>query len=313
MLSELAAQGRNIFTVEDARAAPGSEGTDVVKLLYRLAAKRWVRRLERGRYRLVPLEAGPEAQWAEHEFLVAATLVQPYYLAYATALHYYGYSERQPRPVWIATTRRKRPVTIEGITYRFVTLSEHKFFGYTTIQLLDTPVKIAEREKAIADGFDHPEYCGGVIEPAKGLWFGSDELDLARLVEYSQHLGNRAAMRRLGFWLERLGTGDQELLRRLEPSTDRNYALLDPRGPANGPRDAHWRLIINVPERQLLEVQAQRPTGTFGGELSLPNAPRRSSRLLVPGPDRAGARRRPSGLGNGHGRSEPTVDRISLR
>ncbi len=155
--------------------------------------------------------------------------------------------------MWIATIRRKRSVTIEGTRYRFVTLSEHKFFGYTTVKLLDSPVQIAEREKAIADGFDHPEYCGGVIEPAKGLWFGSDELDLVRLVNYSRRLGNRTAMRRLGFWLERLEIGDQALLQQLEKPEDRNYARLDPRGPDEGPRDARWRLIVNVPERQLLE------------------------------------------------------------
>jgi predicted transcriptional regulator of viral defense system len=255
LLSALAAAGRHVFTIEEARQTADVNGADVARLLHRLTAKRWVQRLERGKYRLIPLEAGPEAHWAEHEFLIAAALIQPYYLAYATALHYYGYSERQPRPVWIATTRRKRPVTVEDITYRFVTLSEHKFFGYTTVQLLDRPVQVAEREKAIADGFDHPEYCGGVIEPAKGLWFGSDELDLARLVEYSQCIGNRTAMRRLGFWLERLEVGDPTLLQELEAFRDRNYARLDPGGPDEGPRDTRWRLIVNVPERQLLEWQ----------------------------------------------------------
>jgi predicted transcriptional regulator of viral defense system len=253
LLSELAAAERHIFTIEEARQAFGANGAEVSRLLYRLIAKRWVQRLERGKYRLIPLEAGSEAHWGEHEFLIAAALVQPYYLAYATALNYYGYSERQSRPVWIATTQRKRPVAIEDTLYRFVTLSEHKFFGYTTVELLDSPVQIAEREKAIADGFDHPEYCGGVIEPAKGLWFGCDELDWARLLSYSQRLGNRAAMRRLGFWLERLGIGDQAALGQLETSEDRNYARLDPRGPDEGPRDARWRLIVNVPERQLLE------------------------------------------------------------
>jgi predicted transcriptional regulator of viral defense system len=214
-----------------------------------------VQQLERGKYRLFPLKAGPQAHWAEHEHLVAATLVQPYYLAYATALSYYGYSERQPRPVWIATTRRKRAATVDGNVYRFVTLHPRKFFAYTTVMLLERPVQVAEREKAIADGFDHPDYCGGVLEPAKGLWFGSDELDLVRLVEYSQRLGNRAGMRRLGFWLEQLRLGDPALLRQLASPADRNYASLDPGGRDEGPRHARWRLIVNVPERQLLEWQ----------------------------------------------------------
>jgi predicted transcriptional regulator of viral defense system len=253
LLSALAAADFNTFTIDQARQAAGIDGPEVTRLLYRLSVKRWVQRLERGKYRLIPLEAGPQAHWAEHEYLTAAALVRPYYLAYGTALNHYGYSDRRPDPVWIATTRRKRPVDVEGIGYRFVTLSEHKFFGYTSVELLNKQVHIAEREKAIADGFDHPGYCGGVIEPAKGLWFGADELDLTRLVSYSRRLGNLAAMRRLGFWLDRLEIDEQAILHRLEVPEDRNYAYLDPAGPHEGPRDPRWRLIVNVPERQLLE------------------------------------------------------------
>lgn len=46
---------------------------------------------------------------------------------------------------------------MEGLIYRFVTLTPYKFFGYETILLLGEDVQMAEREKAIADGFDHPE------------------------------------------------------------------------------------------------------------------------------------------------------------
>jgi predicted transcriptional regulator of viral defense system len=250
MLTKLAAAGLTVFTIPDAQQVTGDE-PGLAGLLHRLATKHWLQRLERGKYRLIPLEAGPEAQWAEHEFLIAAALVQPYYLAYGTALTYYGYSERPPHPIWIATTRRKRPLTIEGITYRFVTLAPAKFFGITTIDLLGHAVRLAEREKAIVDGFDHPEYCGGVLEPAKGLWFGRDELDLNRLVTYAERLGNGAALRRLGFWLEQLALGDATLFTR----RDRSYARLDPTSPADGPRSARWRLIVNVPGCQLLEWQ----------------------------------------------------------
>lgn len=253
LLSALAAAGMSTFTIDQARQASGIDGPDIARLLYRLSAKRWVQRLERGKYRLIPLDAGPEAHWAEHEYLTAAALVHPYYLAYGSALHYYGYVERQPRPVWIATTRRKRQATVDGVTYRFVTMNERKFFGYTAVQLLDRPVHIAEREKAIADGFDHPEYCGGVIEPAKGLWFGSDELDLTRLVDYGRRLGNRTALRRLGFWLQQLEMGDEAILQQLETPHDRNYAPLDPAGPDEGSTDRRWRVVVNIPERQLLE------------------------------------------------------------
>lgn len=72
---------------------------------------------------IVPLKTGPAAEWAEHEVVIAAALVEPYYLAYATALHYYGYTERQPDPIIVATTRRKRPVEVDKLSYRFVNLA----------------------------------------------------------------------------------------------------------------------------------------------------------------------------------------------
>ncbi|MEA3459436.1 MAG: type IV toxin-antitoxin system AbiEi family antitoxin domain-containing protein [Chloroflexota bacterium] len=253
LLTALSAAGNPIFTIDDARAILGEEGFKAKKLLHRLCAKRWIERLERGKYRLIPLGAGLEGHWVEHDYLIAPSLVKPYYLAYATALRYYSYTERETQTVWIATTKRKRPKVIQGMKYRFVTLTSHKFFGFAPLELGGSKIQMAEREKAIADGFDHPEYCGGVIEVAKGLWFRGNELDLEKLVAYSRRLGNRAAMRRLGFWLELLGAGDKELWRKLENRRTHSYVRLDPRGPDEGVRSARWRLIVNVPERQLLE------------------------------------------------------------
>lgn len=252
LLSGLSAAGYTVFTIDDARTVLDASDANIRKLLHRLHRKRWIKRLERGKYLILPLAAGPEAQWAEHEYLIAASLVESYYLAYATALHYYGYSERPLNPVIIATTRRKRPVTIDDLTYRFVTLIPHKFFGYEPISLLGSTVQMAEREKAIADGFDHPRLAGGVLETAKGLWFGSQELDWEKLVTYTLHLQNQVAARRLGFWLELLALGNEGLLSRLEGG-GHSYARLEPSGPTDGPRNTRWRLIINVPERQLLE------------------------------------------------------------
>ena len=253
LLSSLSAAGKTVFTIEEARRALESEELDVRKLLHRLSRKRWIKRLERGTYVIIPLAAGPEAEWAEHEYIIGAFLVKPYYLAYATALHYHGYSERRPDPILIATTRRKSPVTVDGLSYRFVTLTPHKFFGYQTISLLGEDIHMAEPEKAIADGFDHPELAGGVLEPAKGLWFGSQELDWEKLVSCTLRLKNHAAGRRLGFWMELLGLGNDDLLSRLENGRGHSYARLEPSGPPEGPRNARWRMILNVPERQLME------------------------------------------------------------
>ncbi|MHB1356696.1 MAG: type IV toxin-antitoxin system AbiEi family antitoxin domain-containing protein [Anaerolineae bacterium] len=252
LLSSLAAKGKYLFTISEAQQVLGSDAPYAANILYRLTTKRWLQRIERGKYRLIPLEAGPEAQWAEHEFRIAATLASPYYLAYATALAYYGYTERALNPIWIATTHPRKPLMLDGITYRFVSLNVRKFFGFTNIQVMDTPITIAEPEKALADGFDHPEYCGGVIEAAKGLWYGRDEIDREHLIAYSCRLANYSALKRLGFWWEQLCIVEPGILEELTRK-DHNYPLLDPTGPRQGRVDRRWRLIVNIPEEQLLE------------------------------------------------------------
>jgi len=253
LLTSLSAKGLTLFTIQDARAVLGAQGINVRKLLYQLNRKGWIKRLERGKYFILPLDAGPEAKWAAHEYIIAASLVAPYYLAYATALYYYGYTDRPLNPIVVATTLRKQPVTVNGTTYRFVRQPAYKFFGFTTIRLLEHDVQMAEREKAIADGFDQPDLAGGVLEAAKGLWFGSNELDWGKLVTYTLRLRNRTAARRLGFWLEKLGLAGEPLLARLRDDKGHSYAKLEPSGPESGKCDARWRLLINIPERQLLE------------------------------------------------------------
>ena len=253
LLSSLSAAGFTVFTVQDATTVLDERPETVHALLSRLAAKGWLERLERGKYLIVPLEAGPEGRYGEHEYLIAARLVQPYYLAYATALHHYGYTERRPSAVYVATTTRKRLLTVMGIRYRFVTLSRHKFFGLTQAAVARQPVTFSDREKTVADCLDRPDLAGGAVEAAKALWFGRDELDMERVVAYGHRMGNRAALRRLGFWLELLSLGDDRSLSRLDGGGGHSYARLDPSGTNDGPRNARWRLIVNIPERQLLE------------------------------------------------------------
>jgi predicted transcriptional regulator of viral defense system len=85
------------------------------------------------------------------------------------------------------------------------------------------------------------------------LWYGTQELDWEKLVTYTLRLGNQVAARRLGFWMELLDLGNDDLLSQLDQGKGHSYARLEPSGPREGPRNARWRIIVNVPERQLLE------------------------------------------------------------
>jgi predicted transcriptional regulator of viral defense system len=91
------------------------------------------------------------------------------------------------------------------------------------------------------------------MEAAKGLWFGSEEIQLERLVAYAERNGSHAALQRLGFWLEQLGLADEALLVRLEEGRSQSYVRLEVPGPMVGTRDRRWRIIVNIAEDTLLE------------------------------------------------------------
>ena len=80
LLSSLSAVGYTVFTIKDARTVLDIDDPGLRKLLHHLSRKGWLKRLERGKYLIIPLEAGPEAQWAEHEYLIAASLASSEFL-----------------------------------------------------------------------------------------------------------------------------------------------------------------------------------------------------------------------------------------
>ena len=256
LLNRLAADGHVVFSTAQARTALGNGGQDINKLLYHLTRKRWLLRLEKGKYLILPLEAGMEGLYSAHEFVIAAHLVQPYAIAYASALSFHALSDLLSHTVFVATTRRKAEVTVEelGLRLRFITLAPHKFFGIQTVTIEDQSVRITTPSKTLVDGLDHPDLCGGIVELAKGLErYSGDDANWAQLTADAQRLGNRTVFKRLGYLVEVLGLEVGEWIDRWRAEISPGETLLDPRYGRRGSYQSEWNLRLNVDEEQLLE------------------------------------------------------------
>jgi predicted transcriptional regulator of viral defense system len=252
LLATLSAQGKNIFTTPMAAEILKQPPAAVRKRLHRLTQKRWLQRLEKGKYLIVPLSAGVEGHYTENELVIAAQLIDPYYITYRTALSFFSYTEQPSRSIYLATTKRKSALSFHGLTYRFITLPTHKFFGLSKIWIGEHTVMMADREKTIVDGLDHPEHTGGIVEISKALWRGRTELDFERIVDYSLRMQNRAIVKRLGFLLECLDVGPPTLRESLQEYLSAGYAQLDTLSPKRGHHNARWRVLVNLPIDELL-------------------------------------------------------------
>ena len=205
LLNRLAADGQVVFSTGQARAALADKRLNVNKILYRLTRKRWLLRLEKGKYLLLPLEAGSEGSYTIHEFVIAAHLVEPYAIAYASAFSFHNLFDLLPDTVFLATTRPKDDVIVDelGLRFRFVTLVPHKFFGLQTVTIEEHPVRITRPSKTLVDGLDRPGLCGGIVEVTKAISrYASDHGKWDRVTADAERVGNRTVFKRLGYLIE---------------------------------------------------------------------------------------------------------------
>jgi len=248
----LAGEGRTIFTVEQARYFWGN-GAYTTNVLGRLESKGWLRRLERGTYLIIPLEAGPARDWSESALVIAPYLIRPAAIAYWSALHYWNMTEQIPHTVFVQSTRRKhrRQIEVLGIPFRFVTVTETKFFGVIQHTLGGKPLYVTDREKTLLDGADRPDLSGGIGQLAQALRTAWADVDWQRLDEYLVRWGTGSLAKRIGYLVETLELplpDREERLARWRSSLSSGIALLEPRRGSTGRIVTRWRLRVNVEE-----------------------------------------------------------------
>lgn len=218
--------------------------TRVYQLVTQLKEAGLLVEVENGKYLVLGFE--PERVLANPLF-IANQLATPSYVSFWSALHYYGFTEQTPLTVFVATTKKKRPVVFRDQPFRFVTVQPRKLFGYRRETVGGLPVLMADEAKAIVDSLAEPRYAGGVAEAAKALRAALAEIDLATLVEYANRMGDKSLGSRLGFLLAKLG--------RLPASEDLIHSAslvkLDPSRPANGHLDEIWRVNVNLNDAEL--------------------------------------------------------------
>jgi predicted transcriptional regulator of viral defense system len=248
----LSEDGHTIFTVERARRFWGGAAY-TTNVLGRLESKGWLRRLERGTYLIIPLEAGPTRDWSESALVIATHLIQPAAVAYWSALHYWNMTEQVPRTVFVQSTRRKhrRRIEILGIPFRFVTVVETKFFGVIQRTLSGKPIYLTDREKTLLDAADRPDLSGGIDQLAQALRVTYPDVDWQRLDEYLIRFGIGSLTKRLGYLVETLELpipDRKERLANWQRSLSAGIVLLEPGGGRTGRIVTRWRLRVNSDE-----------------------------------------------------------------
>lgn len=247
-LSHLAASGKNIFSTQQAQAYWGSSAY-TANVLSRLVRKGWLQRLERGVYMLLPLAAGPERFWSESAYVIVPHLIQPAAVAYWSALHYWNMTEQIPGVVFVQSTRRKRPLEVLGMRFRFITVREAHFFGVLRRSLDGKPIYVTNREKTLLDAAARPDLSGGIIQLAQALQAAHSDINWTRLDSYLVRWGGGVVVKRLGYLLETLALPipDRKIRTgRWQKMLKAGISPLEPGMGTDGPTVTRWQVRVNV-------------------------------------------------------------------
>lgn len=250
-LITFSAQGKSIFSVKDARSFWGNPAY-TTNMLNHLESKGWLRRLERGTYMILPLEAGLDRTWSESGYAAAPHLIQPAAVAYWSALHYWEMSEQIPHTVFVQSTNRKHQnkKMVLGIPFQFVTVVESKFFNNVNRTIGGKSFPITSREKTLVDALDRPDLCGGIAQLApelKGNWSRLDWNEVDKILE---KWPTKTPYKRIGYMVEVMDIPipDQKTrLKKWQQSLSAGVSLLEPgRTRKTGPITTRWNLRINL-------------------------------------------------------------------
>ena len=248
-LSLVLGSGRRFVTPSDVVEALGVDADTAAKKLSRWAEDGWVRRVRRGLYIGVPVEAANPSAWSEDALLVAAEVWSPCYFTGWTAAHHWALTEQVFRTTVLKTSERVRSATVRMLDHDYLVghvEPDLLSWGLRTEWRDGVRLRFADPARTMVDILDRPKLGGGIRHGAEVLAGFLDEHDPTLLVEAGDRLGNRAVFKRLGYLVEALGLDQLALQSACEERLSSGISSLDPDGPSGGRRVMKWGLRVNV-------------------------------------------------------------------
>lgn len=248
-LASVVARGRRLVSVTDVATVLAIDRVTAAKKLSRWADQGWLRRVRRGLYIPVPLEAERPESWSEDPLLLADAVWAPCYFTGWTAASQWGLTEQIFHSTVLKTASRVRSASERLLDHEYLLahISEQDMaWGMRPIWREERRVQVADPARTVIDVLDTPALGGGIRHCAEILAAYLEENDWQTLVEYGDQLGNRAVFKRLGYLLEAAELGRTDLVGECQQRLSAGISLLDTGAPASGPRVSRWRLRANV-------------------------------------------------------------------
>ncbi len=244
----LIARGKDIFTLDDALEIYGRGRQETTHFLRDLVNRGVLARIKSGVF--IILKMGQENTQLSNWPIIARILggTENYYISHYSAMRLHGMTTHPLTIVIITMPKKRAAKKIQDVSYQFIYCKPSHFWGICELWVTkQEKVNVSDLERTFLDALERPDLCGGIKEIVRGIWSKQNQINWNKLVEYSKKYHTKAAVKRLGFILEMLQLGNDNLSW-LENviSTGKDYILLDPDGDKLGKHLSRWRIQLNM-------------------------------------------------------------------
>ena len=257
LIAELYNENKPVFMIDDIVRINKTSRPNAAKLVFDLIKRKVIHRLKKGKYIIIPQELGSADTFIGNLYVMAKEIVntQNYYIAFYSAMKYWGMTTHPVIKVFIVTSKRQFPPQELADRISFVFVDKKNIWGVKSKWITKTAtVNISDIEKTIVDALSHPEYCGGITEVAKGIWLVKDKINFKRLIKYTLKYNKKVVAKRLGYILEILGIDAGDTFTKLKTYVSNRYDLLDPTSTKKSIDKNSWHLIDNIGSKQILKI-----------------------------------------------------------
>lgn len=231
-LGALLRKSSSVVTVEMASEVLQISRIRAAQLLASWAKNGWVKRVSRGAYISVPIDAISANVAIEDSWVVASKLYSPCYIGGWTAANYWDLTEQIFNSIILFTTKnvRGRRQKLGNATIWIRTVQPSSMFGLKTEWRQNTKVNVSDPTRTLVDIFDTPAVGGGLVHCVDILnsYLRSGHKDLNLLFGYTQRAKNKTIFKRLGFLMEQIQPNETKFISQCQRNLSAGYSKLDP-------------------------------------------------------------------------------------
>lgn len=189
------------------------------------------------------------APTVEDPWILSSQMFEPCYIGGWSAAENWDLTEQIFRSTFVVTARpvARSELRIHGMEFHLVHVPPHRVESVEPIWRGKERIRVASRERVIADGLVNPIWLGGIRQVAAMLavYRTSERWRPDRFRAELEIVGTGAAYKRFGYILEVLHLETDELVKTAEGRRTTGIVKLDPSIPTRGRLNRHWGLWVN--------------------------------------------------------------------